>query len=41
MQQGDFELRIKSVTALGQKCEAPKVEVSCESLCGKKIEIAH
>ncbi|KAJ4138711.1 hypothetical protein NW768_002570 [Fusarium equiseti] len=41
VQQGDFELRIKSVTALGKKCEAPKVEVSCESLCGKKIEIAH
>ncbi|QPC80333.1 hypothetical protein HYE68_011085 [Fusarium pseudograminearum] len=38
-QQGDFELRIKSVTALGQNCEAPKIEVSCESLCGKKIEV--
>ncbi|KAF5024548.1 hypothetical protein F66182_3311 [Fusarium sp. NRRL 66182] len=33
-QDGDFELRIKSVAALGQDCEPPKVVFSCEDLCG-------
>ncbi|KAF4958743.1 hypothetical protein FSARC_10934 [Fusarium sarcochroum] len=32
-QEGEFELRIKSITALRQDCETPKIHNSCEDLC--------